>query len=76
MSPRAKKLRVGILFGGQSAEHEVSVVSAQGVLAAIDSDRFKPVPMGITRQGTWLTPAQTTGHRRSAASGVSTWYSR
>lgn len=59
MSPRAKKLRVGILFGGQSAEHEVSVVSAQGVLAAIDSDRFKPVPMGITRQGTWLTPAQT-----------------
>jgi len=59
MSPRAKKVRVGVLFGGQSAEHEVSVVSAQGVLAAIDSDRFKPVPMGITRQGTWLTPAQT-----------------
>ncbi len=59
MSPRAKKLRVGVLFGGRSAEHEVSVVSAQGVLAAIDSDRFKPVPMGITRQGTWLTPAQT-----------------
>jgi D-alanine-D-alanine ligase len=56
---RQKKLRVGILFGGRSAEHEVSVVSAQGVLAAIDKDRYRPVPMGVTRQGTWLTPAQT-----------------
>lgn len=53
------KLRVGILFGGRSAEHEVSVVSAQGVLAAIDRERFHPVPIGVTRQGTWLTPAQT-----------------
>ncbi|MCH8814868.1 MAG: D-alanine--D-alanine ligase [Chloroflexi bacterium] len=59
IAARPKKLRVGVLFGGRSAEHEVSVVSAQGVLAAIDRDRFKPVPMGITRQGTWLTPAQT-----------------
>jgi D-alanine-D-alanine ligase len=48
-----------VLFGGRSAEHEVSVVSAQGVLSAIDTDRFQPVPIGVTRQGTWLTPAQT-----------------
>lgn len=59
MTPRQKKLRAGILFGGRSAEHEVSVVSAQSVLEAIDKDRFKPIPMGVTRQGTWLTPAQT-----------------
>jgi D-alanine-D-alanine ligase len=59
MSARRKKLRVGILFGGRSAEHEVSVVSAQGVMAAIDESRFQPVPIGVTRQGTWLTPAQT-----------------
>lgn len=59
MTSRQKKLRVCILFGGRSAEHEVSVVSAQSVLNAIDSSRFKPVPMGVTRQGTWLTPAQT-----------------
>jgi D-alanine-D-alanine ligase len=59
VTPRQKKLRVGVLFGGRSAEHEVSVVSAQSVLAAIDGTRFKPVPMGVTRQGTWLTPAQT-----------------
>jgi len=54
-----KKLRVGVLFGGRSAEHEVSVVSAQGVMNALDGDRFQAVPMGVTRQGTWLTPPQT-----------------
>ena len=56
---RRKRVKAGILFGGRSAEHEVSVVSAQGVMAALDSDRFQPVPIGVTRQGTWLTPAQT-----------------
>lgn len=59
MTPRSRKLKVGILFGGRSVEHEVSVVSAQGVMGALDTDRFKPVPIGVTRQGTWLTPAQT-----------------
>ncbi len=53
------KLRVGIVFGGRSAEHEVSIVSAQGVMAALDEHRFRAVPIGVTRQGTWLTPAQT-----------------
>src|SRR3989304_6189569 len=53
------RLKVGILFGGRSAEHEVSVVSAQGVMGALDEDRFRAVPIGVTRQGTWLTPAQT-----------------
>ncbi|MEO8457922.1 MAG: D-alanine--D-alanine ligase family protein [Chloroflexota bacterium] len=59
MNAQRKKLRVGVLFGGRSVEHEVSVVSAQGVMAAIDTARFQPVPIGVTRQGTWLTPAQT-----------------
>ena len=59
MNPRTKRHRVGILFGGRSVEHEVSVISAQGVMAAIDTARFLPVPIGVTRQGTWLTPAQT-----------------
>ena len=59
MTPRRKALRVGVLFGGRSAEHEVSVVSAQGVMQAIDPARFKAVPIGVTRQGTWLTPVQT-----------------
>jgi len=56
---KGKGLRVGILFGGRSAEHEVSVISAQGVMAAIDQDRFQAVPMGITKDGTWLTPQET-----------------
>jgi len=51
-----KRLKVGILFGGRSAEHEVSVVSAQAVMAALDADRFQAVPIGVTKQGTWLTP--------------------
>ena len=59
MTPRRKRLRVAIIFGGRSAEHEVSVVSAQGVMSALDHERFRAVPIGVTRQGTWLTPAQT-----------------
>jgi len=55
----AKRLRVGVMFGGRSAEHEVSVVSAQAVMAALDQSRFQPVPIGVTKQGTWLTPAET-----------------
>ena len=55
----AGRLRVGILFGGRSAEHEVSVISAQGVMAAIDAQRFQVVPLGVTKQGAWLTPQQT-----------------
>ncbi len=59
MNARRKRLKVGVLFGGQSAEHEVSVVSAQGVMTAIDPQRYQSIPIGVTRQGTWLTPAQT-----------------
>jgi D-alanine-D-alanine ligase len=51
-----KRLKVAVLFGGRSAEHEVSVVSAQAVMAALDADRFQAVPIGVTKQGTWLTP--------------------
>ncbi len=50
----ATKLRVGILFGGRSGEHEVSLLSAASVLNAIDRSRFDVVPIGITKQGHWL----------------------
>jgi D-alanine-D-alanine ligase len=53
------KLRLGVVFGGQSAEHEVSVVSAMELLEAADPARFEPVPFGVTRDGRWLTPAET-----------------
>jgi D-alanine-D-alanine ligase len=50
-----KKLRVGILFGGRSGEHEVSLLSAASVLKAIDKDKYDVVPIGITQDGRWLT---------------------
>jgi D-alanine-D-alanine ligase len=53
----AKKLRVGILFGGRSGEHEVSLLSAASVLGAIDRERFDVTPIGITKEGRWLTSA-------------------
>jgi D-alanine-D-alanine ligase len=52
-----KKLRVGVLFGGRSGEHEVSLLSAASVLNAIDKKKYEVVPIGITRQGRWVTAA-------------------
>ena len=54
----AKKLRVGIIFGGRSGEHEVSLLSAASVLNAIDRTKFDVTPIGITKQGHWLAPAE------------------
>ena len=51
----AKKLRVGILFGGRSGEHEVSLLSAASILKAIDRRKFEVVPIGISKSGHWLT---------------------
>src|SRR5271155_1420341 len=51
------KIRVGILFGGRSGEHEVSLLSAASVLNAIDKDKYEVVPIGITKDGRWLTAA-------------------
>ncbi len=50
-----KKIRVGILFGGRSGEHEVSLLSAASVLHSIDQDKYEVVPIGITKAGRWLT---------------------
>ena len=54
----AKKQKVGILFGGRSTEHEISVRSAASVLAALDMKKFVPVLMGIDKSGTWLDAAE------------------
>jgi D-alanine-D-alanine ligase len=50
----ARKIRVGIIFGGRSGEHEVSLRSAQSVMRAIDKDKYEVVPIGITKEGHWL----------------------
>jgi D-alanine-D-alanine ligase len=52
----AGRLRVGIFAGGRSAEHEVSIASAEAVLRAIDRDRFEPHLVYIDRDGRWLLP--------------------
>jgi D-alanine-D-alanine ligase len=49
-----KKTRVGIIFGGRSGEHEVSLASARSVIDAIDRDKYEVVPIGITKEGRWI----------------------
>jgi D-alanine-D-alanine ligase len=53
MSPK-KRLRVGVVFGGRSGEHEVSLASAASVIRALDPEKYEVVPIGITKQGRWL----------------------
>ena len=62
-----KKLRVGVLFGGRSGEHEVSLLSAASVLEAIDKSKYEVVPIGITKQGRWVTA----GHAERLLQGKS-----
>jgi D-alanine-D-alanine ligase len=50
---KKKKLRVGILFGGRSGEHEISLLSANSILKAIDRTRYDVVPIGIDKRGHW-----------------------
>jgi len=58
MTPENKKrLRVGILFGGRSGEHEVSLASAASVIRGLDPDKYEAVPIGITKEGHWLIGA-------------------
>lgn len=52
-----RKVRVAVIFGGQSGEHDVSLRSAQTVLSALDDERFEAVSVGVTRDGQWLTGA-------------------
>jgi len=49
-----QKLRVGVIFGGRSGEHEVSLASARSVMAAMDTRKYEIVPIGITKEGQWL----------------------
>jgi D-alanine-D-alanine ligase len=53
-----KRLRVGILFGGRSGEHEVSLLSAASILKSIDREKFDVMPIGITKEGRWLAAAE------------------
>ncbi len=61
MTTEKKRLRIGILFGGRSGEHEVSLISAASVISALDPEKYEAVPIGITKDGRWL--AGTAAHK-------------
>jgi D-alanine-D-alanine ligase len=61
MTTEKKRLCVGVLFGGRSGEHEVSLISAASVIQALDPQKYEAVPIGITKQGQWL--AGTAAHK-------------
>ncbi len=54
LSAEQRKLRVGVLFGGRSGEHEVSLASAASVIRGLDTKKYEAVPIGITKEGHWL----------------------
>jgi len=60
MMAEKKRLRIGVIFGGRSGEHEVSLASAASVIRALDPAKYEAVPIGIAKDGRWLagTPAQ------------------
>lgn len=55
------KIRVGIIFGGRSGEHEVSIRSAKTVIEQINKDKYEVVPIAITKEGNWLNPMESLG---------------
>ena len=60
VTPEKKRLKVGILFGGRSGEHEVSLASAASVIRGLDPDKYEAVPIGISKEGHWLIGAGAT----------------
>ncbi len=65
-----KKLRVGILFGGKSGEHEISLRSARSILKAIDRKKYDVIELGITKQGRWLQSGAAQGLLQSESAEV------
>jgi D-alanine-D-alanine ligase len=57
VSAEQRKLRVGVLFGGRSGEHEVSLASAASIIRGLDPQKYEAVPIGITKEGHWLIGA-------------------
>jgi D-alanine-D-alanine ligase len=53
-----RKIRMGVIFGGRSGEHEVSVRSALSVIEAADPEKYEVIPVAITKEGRWLSPAE------------------
>ncbi len=56
-----EKLRVGVIFGGRSGEHEVSIRSAKTVIEQINKEKYEVIPIAITKEGNWLNPIESMG---------------
>jgi D-alanine-D-alanine ligase len=56
-----EKIKIGIVFGGRSGEHEVSVRSAKTVIEQIDKDKYEVIPIAVTKEGNWLNPLESLG---------------
>jgi D-alanine-D-alanine ligase len=70
-----KKIRVGLVFGGRSGEHEVSLASSNAVMSHLDPEKYEVVPLGITKEGSWLLgtePRHLIAAEREAAGLVET----
>ncbi len=67
MTTEKKRLRIGILFGGRSGEHEVSLLSAASVISALDPQKYEAVPIGISKEGRWLAGSAAHGMLPSLA---------
>jgi len=64
------RIRLVVLFGGRSAEHEISCISAFNLLGAVDPERYDVVPIGITRQGQWVDASSTSLETASEAGAL------
>ena len=70
MSGNSHRLRIAVLYGGRSSEHEVSVFSATNVMRALDPSKYDPVPVFVTRDGRWLLGSFSAGLLESPADGT------
>ena len=70
MAASSDRLRIAVLFGGRSAEHDVSVLSATNVMRALEPTKYDAVPVFITRQGQWLLSSFQDGTLAKPSSGA------
>ncbi|ARO30545.1 D-alanine--D-alanine ligase A [Rhizobium sp. NXC14] len=70
MTPSPNRLRIAVLFGGRSAEHEVSILSATNVMAALEPEKYDAFPVFVTRQGQWLLSSFKDGRLATPSSGT------
>lgn len=70
MNSSVSKLRIAVLFGGRSSEHDVSMMSATNVVRALDSQKYDPFPIFVSREGRWLQSSFADGVLETPASGT------